>query len=328
MLETILKLYVASQLGHVYSPMPHLFGPPGTNKSTVVAEAASLLGVNLHVMNVSRLSPLELEGLQMPVEENTRLHMLTATFWTQLKDGDILLLDEFLRGFPEVYNGLLDILTSRKVGGFELPNVFILGASNSTVAYDPALEDRLMHIPVQDIRNNVAARRQLGSIIADRIGLLPGIGTTPEMLDLVSQEISPMFDVLDRKGTAVGSVTNTGHSARHIIGQARLRHVTIPSLWDLLEFNNMRAMREAKPQFVVYPGAARPGGRTHGTGAQPSWIGQYRKQAANIADNPRLTDLQRTNINLNLQLIGMEDARSETKEKPSEFDDDILEQPF
>ena len=141
MLKKLLKLYVTAMTGKVYSPVPHLFGPPGCGKSEVVKQAAQVLGVNLHIINVSRISPLE-------------LNLLTATFWTQLKEGDILLFDEFLHGSPEVYNELLDIITSREVGGFKLPNVFILAASNSTAAYDKALEDRLLHLPVADPRSS------------------------------------------------------------------------------------------------------------------------------------------------------------------------------
>src|SRR5690606_31400759 len=150
MLEKIVKLYVMAMANDVRSPLPPLFGPPGCGKSSAVEQLAELVGVHLHLINAARISPPDLEGVQMPQGEGEemKLRLLHATFWTQLKEGDILLLDEFLRGFPEVYNGLLDILTSRQVGGYRLPKVFIIGASNSTVAYDKALEDRLLHLRV------------------------------------------------------------------------------------------------------------------------------------------------------------------------------------
>ena len=68
MLSTILRLYTASRVEEVRTPIVHLFGPPGCGKSTFVEQAAKMLGVNLHVINVSRISPLELEGVQMPTE--------------------------------------------------------------------------------------------------------------------------------------------------------------------------------------------------------------------------------------------------------------------
>lgn len=309
MLETLMKLYVASQAGHVHSPMPHLFGPPGTNKSGVCHQLAELLGVDLHIINVSRISPLELEGVQMPVDGNTRLHLLTATFWTQLKDGDILLLDEFLRGFPEVYNGLLDILTSRQVGGFKLPNVFIIGASNSTVAYDKALEDRLLHITVPDIRKTGSRhghRSALCRLIAEQIGLLPEMASTLEMSDLITKEVEPMYAVLDQLGGRVGAQDDKGHSARNLIGQVKLRHVQSTHLQAVIDFNNIRAMAEDKPQYVVIV-------ETKGL-LNLHWMSKYIKAAHTLRGNAKLTEIQALNLELNLQLIGMEEARIENKE--------------
>ena len=46
-----------------------------------------MLGVNLHIINVSRISPLELEGVQMPDKEHANLNFLTATYWTRLRMG-------------------------------------------------------------------------------------------------------------------------------------------------------------------------------------------------------------------------------------------------
>ena len=167
MLETLLKLYVMAMAGDVRTPVCHLFGPPRCGKSTFAKQLADLVStpdrqVRLHTINVSRISPLELEGVQMPDKEHARLNLLTATYWSSLRDGDIVLLDEFLRGFPEVYNGLLDILTSREVAGFKLPRVFFIAASNSTVSYDKALEDRLMHLPVPDPRPSEREEQRLG----------------------------------------------------------------------------------------------------------------------------------------------------------------------
>lgn len=312
MLETVLKLYTTSMIGDVRSPTPHLFGPPGCGKSTVVQQAADLLGVNMHCINVSRISPLELEGVMMPVENNSRLHLLTATYWSQLKDGDILLLDEFLRGFPEVYNGLLDILTSRQVGGFKLPKVFIIAASNSTVTYDPALEDRLMHIKVADPRTKKTARSLIAQLIVDQLGLLPDMVNRMEMQSLLDTEVLPMYEVLDQIGgkvTAGGIVK--GCSPRNLIGQAQLRNITSNQLRELIDFNNREAIRLGKLQFVLLPTARR---------ADPKYV----ERAAGLVGNPRLTEVQRRNLDINLQLISMEAARQENEREDMSNDDDAI----
>ena len=300
MLETILKLYTTQMMGDVRSPIPHLFGPPGCGKSTFVEQAAELLGVQMHVINVSRISPLELEGVQMPDVDNTKLNLLTAIFWTRLKDGDILLLDEFLRGFPEVYNGLLDILTSRQVGGFKLPRVFIIAASNTTVAYDKALEDRLLHLPVPDPRKSVPARDAIAKVIIESIGLLPKMEGSFEMGRLIDGEISPTYEVLDMmKGkSSAGAVGVKGSSARNLIGQAQLRHVVSSELKELITMNNQKAINEGLFQYVVLLDGKNPDPK-------------YLRAAKAMKGNPKLTPKQQLNLELNLQLVAMQ----ETKER-------------
>jgi hypothetical protein len=320
MLEMILKLYTMSMAVDVRSPLPHLVGPPGCGKSTVVEEAAKIIGCNLHVLNVSRLSPLEIEGVQMPhtEQEEMKLRLLTATIWTQLQEGDILLLDEFLRAFPEVYNGLLDILTGRRVAHFKLPKVFIIAASNSTIAYDKALEDRLLHLPVPDPRSDKKAKKQLAKLVIDKLGLMPEMATSAEMSSLLDTEVLPMFKILDSfngQGNA-GPTTLQGSSIRNLIGQAQLRQVKSISLAELIKENNRKAMSAGKPQYVFLVEAK-------DTTALPA----YEAKARSLVGNNRLTELQALNLQLNLQLIELEAIRHEkgTSEDDAEFIDDLLD---
>lgn len=316
MLELILKLYSMAMATGVRSPLPHLFGPPGCGKSSVMEQAAETIGCTLHTINVSRISPLEIEGVQMPVpsdtEEKMRLKLLTATFWTQLKDDDILFLDEFLRGFPEVYNGLLDILTSRQVGGFVLPKVFIIAASNSTVAYDKALEDRLMHIPVEDPRQDHKVKNGLARRICKELGLMPEMWNSAEMRSLLDVEVLPMYEILDNIGKKTSSVASLkGQSLRKLIGQAQLRHVQSAGLSELLDMNNRRAMRDGKPQYLFLT-----------DGLQAKAYPQYESFAQSLKGDKRLTPVQALNLELNLQLIEMESIR---QEKGTSTHDDIAD---
>lgn len=306
MLEKLMKLYAMAMAYDVRSPLPHIVGPPGCGKSTSVEQLADLLGVNLHIINVSRISPLELEGVMMPqgLDEEQRLRMLTATHWTQLKEGDILLLDEFLRGFPEVYNGLLDIFTSRRVGSYVLPKVFIVGASNSVVAYDQALEDRLLHLPVTDPRKSKVELRNLGRIMVDALGLLPAMAEDPDMVELLEQVVLPMYDILDsftKKGVKAAGKAD-GQSLRKLIGQVQLRTVKVPLLKDMINRNNQLALQAGKAQYVVLlDGKNPPGGYVHA--------------AEQIKDNPRLSEVQRTNVLMNLELVALSEAAKETEEE-------------
>ena len=315
MLETILKLYSMYMATDCRSPLPHLFGPPGCGKSSVVEQAADIIGCNLHTINVSRISPLELEGVQMPHSvsaDEMILRMLPATFWTQLHEGDILLLDEFLRGFPEVYNGMLDILTSRTVGGFKLPRTFIIGASNSTVSYDKALEDRLLHLPVPDPRKNKAAKKLLAQLVVDALGLLPEMVDSYEMQTLLDTEVLPMYEILDSlKNKTASPASLKGCSVRNLIGQAQLRQVQSAPLAELLAINNTRAIKAGKIQYVLL---------STGKRVDPT----YPSKAHVLKGNPRLSEIQALNLGLNLQLIEMESIRNE---KESEDEDDGLTDP-
>lgn len=312
MLEILMRLYTMAMAYDVRSPMPHLVGPAGCGKSTSVEQLADLLDVNLHVINVSRISPLDIEGVQMPhgTGEQMMLRMLPARWWTQLKEGDILLMDEFLRGFPEVYNGLLDIFTSRRVGAFRLPKVFIIGASNSVVAYDQALEDRLMHIKVPDPRSSKVEKDKLSKILVDELGLLPAMARSMAMTDLLDAEVLPMYDLLDsfkKKGVRVTPTSTKGTSIRNLIGQVQLRHVVTPQLKDLLDENNRTALAGGKPQYVVLFKVTNA-------------VSHYEAEARKLKGNPRLTPLQARNLEMNLQLIELEKARREKDD-----DDAILD---
>lgn len=305
MLEKLLQLYAMSMAYKVRSPMPHLVGPAGCGKSTYVEQLAEILGVELHIINVSRLSPLEVEGVQMPhgAGADMQLRMLPATFWTQLNQGDILLFDEFLRGFPEVYNGLLDIFTSRRVGAFRLPEVFIIGASNSVTSYDLALEDRLLHIAVPDPRKSKVEKEHLAKLICEILGLLPAMADSYEMGYLLDREVLPTYAILDsfkKKGVKVGTAA-TGSSVRNLLGQAQMRMVKSSDLKELIDANNQRAMSEQKAQYVLL---------LKGTNVPAGYVAAAKK----LRGNPKLTPVQALNIEMNTQLMDMAIASTEEDE--------------
>jgi len=319
MLETLLKLYRAFMAFGPTSPLPHLIGPPGCGKSTTVETLARMVGKKLHIINVSRLSPLEIEGVQMPhgTGEEMVLKMLPATFWSSLKKGDVVLLDEFLRGFPEVYNGLLDILTSRRAGAFVLPEVFIIGASNSAIAYDPALEDRLLHIKVDDPRKDKKAKQKMADIIVEELGLLPDMAKSQEMQDMLTTEVLPMFDVLDSfdKGGSSAPTLLKGQSVRKLIGQAQLRHVQASSLAELIKMNNLRSVQAAKWQYMFL---------LDGKNVDPRYAG-----VIDQLPEDKLSHLQLLNLQMNRELIEVENIRNKkegvTETNDESDDDDIFD---
>lgn len=316
MLEQLLKLYTMFMATGATSPLPHFVGPPGSGKSTVFRTAADLLKVKVHTLNVARLSPLEIEGVQMPDKENLKLTLLHNPMWTQLEEGDIVLLDEFLRGFPEVYNALLDILTSREVAGYVIPRVFFAGASNSVATYDPALEDRLLHIPVDDPRKGSAAKARLAYMLIDALGLDPRVKGSSEMDELLEREVLPMYAVIDsfkgdvKVGAAGPTTSYQQNSIRKLIGQAQLRQVQSPHLAALLEENNRLAAQKGKHHYMfLTSGKNVPGGYKGAAIALEGALDQ-------------LTPLQRMNRELNLQLIEMEEQKSKAPNREDDAGDD------
>ena len=314
MLEQLIKLYTAAQTLDVRSVIPHLVGPPGVGKSQVCEKLAEFAGVRLHVVNVSRISPLEIESVQMPHGEGDeqRLRLLINSLWGNLREGDIVLFDEFLRGFPEVYNGLLDIITSREVAGIKLPKVFFVAASNSVATYDKALEDRLLHIFVQDLRTSVSARKKAKELLANEIGLLPAITSSLEMDALFIQEVLPMYEMLDYfKGKAsVGTALSTkGHSIRNLVAQAHLREVQSDKLRDVITLNNQMAMTQRKWQYVVLLSTRK---------VDPRYISEARK----LLGNPALTEIQAKNLDLNLAFIEAQEAMQEETITEEVIEDD------
>lgn len=305
MLTELLKLYAAYMATGVTSPMPHYVGPPGSGKSTVFQQAADLIGCKLHVINVSRLNPLDLEGMEMPDGVNKRLELHLARMWADLREGDIVLFDEFLRGFPEVYNGLLDILTAREVAGHKLPKVFIAGASNTTVTYDSALEDRLLHIAVPDPRSKRLVKDFLIQLFVKSTGIYPDYAGH-ELETMFVQEVEPMYAMIDhfikKKSNNVGNAgPSEGTSLRKLIGQVKLRHVTSPSLRELLDQSNFYAMSQHLPQYVII----------YEANNVPKGYVEEARQLLESEHFEKLTDVQRENISLNLALI---DAHESLKE--------------
>ena len=197
MIQNLLNMYTFGMQNNVTGLIPHIIGPAGTGKSTMVRALAKLLDVNVHILNVSRMSPLEIEGVQLANAEGTALNMIPASYWANIKEGDIVMLEEFLRGDRHVYDALLDVFTSRQVGPLQLPKIFIVAASNSASTYDEALEDRLLHMPVPDIRASTVSRQAALVSFLEAIGLRNNKAQMAFATALQQSLTQPMYDMLD-----------------------------------------------------------------------------------------------------------------------------------
>lgn len=178
-----------------------------------------------------------------------------------------------------------------------IPRAFFMGASNSVIAYDKALEDRLLHLPVPDPRKHKKERERLGRLITDALGLLPELASSHEMLRLITDEVEPMYEVMDSLSKRNAPSSYKGSSVRNLIGQATLREVQSNPLAEVIEFNNMRVATTGKWQYLfLLSGKHPPQG--------------YITKARRLLENPKLTDLQRQNVLMNIELIEFEDTRA------------------
>lgn len=320
----LFKMYYAAKLQHARGLTPHLVGPPGSGKSTIVEDLASSLDVNLHVLNVSRINPLELEGVQVPsnMDSTPRLTQLLATFWNSLEEGDIVFLDEFLRGFPEVYNALLDIMTSLRVGSHQLPWVFFIAASNSVTTYDPALDDRLLHLPVPDARVRSVQSQMMQDFI-DICGLHPSIATTSQLEELFNQEIGKTYEILDRFKARVTQPTSKpqheGKSMRHLIGQVQLREIKSNYLSAVIKENNRLALSQSEPQFLIL---------TTPFGSEASFE-QYTLAIDKLGkvDPAKMTDVQLSNLALNRVILEMRENLVNNNREDLDLDE-LITDPY
>ena len=180
----------------------------------------------------------------------------------------------------------------------KIPRAFFLGASNSVIAYDKALEDRLLHLPVTDPRRSKGERKRLSQLIVSQLGLHPKMEDSFEMHAMLADDVLPMYEVMDHLKKRNAPPSYDGSSVRNLIGQAKLREVQSTRLRELIDSNNQMAINEGKLQFLfLLDGKHPPAG--------------YESKALKLLDNPRLTELQKQNVQLNLELIQFEGMKSE-----------------
>ncbi len=177
----------------------------------------------------------------------------------------------------------------------------------------PSLEDRLLHLPVEDPRQNKKAKAFLAQLIVDGVGLEPQAAKSMEMQELLTTQVLPMYDILDKfaKGGTTAGATLKGKSVRNLIGQARMRQIETPELAEFIVSANRAAITAAKYQYVVLP---------NGKNVDAKYLAAMPK-----IPKDKLTSLQLTNLQINEQLIQMETIRSQ-KEGPVPDDepDDIF----
>lgn len=253
LLDTIMLDHFAYRETHDTALTRCFVGPPGCGKSTAPVQAAELLGVPCYTISLLATDPMEVRGYDTPGEDG-ELIARVASHWRDREPYSIVVFEELDKAYLQQLHSVIDLMTSRKVGDYELPPLHFIAVANSAEFASPAVLDRLLVTGVPDPRNNKREADKIRNRIIDYSGLHPQVKRSPEMDLLLEEEVLPPYDVLDslKTKTRTGAVKQ-GLSERRVIAMLRNRVVTHPRIKALVDANNQECeVTEEYEHYIVY----------------------------------------------------------------------------
>lgn len=178
-----------------------IHGRPGIGKSELVAQLADKHNMVLRVLMLTQIDSVDLRGIQAPDETSKRMVYFPPEFLPSPSDPPTLLfLDELTGAEPRLQVSAYQLLLSRRVGEYVLPeNCYVCAAGNApedgAVAYEmgTALSSRLLHI-------NMLANAKDWFIWAEKNNIHPSVLTTIKLkADLLEQTEEQL-----RQGVLIG----------------------------------------------------------------------------------------------------------------------------
>lgn len=111
--------------------VPCLLGAPGIGKTEGIEEFARTHGRDVVHIIASQVLPTEVSGMTMPNQETHSMDVFDHARLSRMRDGDILFLDELLKGQQQVLSACLTLVQERRLmSGNSLPDVIIVAAAN------------------------------------------------------------------------------------------------------------------------------------------------------------------------------------------------------
>lgn len=108
-----------------------LMGKPGIGKTEAVERFAKDHDRNVVHIIASQIMPNEVSGMTMPNQETHSMDVFDHYRLSHMRDGDILFLDELLKGQQQVLNACLTMIQERRLmSGTKLPDVLVIAAAN------------------------------------------------------------------------------------------------------------------------------------------------------------------------------------------------------
>lgn len=165
-----------------------LEGPTGIGKSEIVKKLADRLGMAHIVLDLSLLEPPDLVGL--PVIENGRTRYALPEILPREGSG-ILMLEELNRAERYIQQPALQLLSARRLHGYELPPGYACFAAINpesegyhVTPLDKALRARFLNLPVRAERTSWLAWAQMN-------GVHPGIIAVAQAHERVLDDVPP-----------------------------------------------------------------------------------------------------------------------------------------
>lgn len=145
LLEVISKIYENEELRN--SCIPLFLSNPGLGKTQCIREFAKEKNVKCFPVIASTKMPHEFSGIAVPDNDTKRMTYFDYDELLDLKDGDILFLDEMLNANPMILNAFLTVLEDRVLpSGKKLANIMIIAAGNpqGSVSLTPQIKQRFV----------------------------------------------------------------------------------------------------------------------------------------------------------------------------------------
>lgn len=225
-------------------------GPPGSGKSTVPHQVAQALEVPCYTISLLATDPMEVRGYDTPGTDG-ELIARVASHWKDREPYSIVVFEELDKAYLQQLHSVIDLMTGRKVGKFDLPPLHFIAVANSAEFASPAVLDRLLITPVPDPRNNQRVADEIRARIIDYSGLHPEMVKSLELTELLNEEVFPPYAVLDTlKSKSRAAAVKQGLSERRVIAMLKGRVVSHPRIKKLIDANNSHC--EAIEEFAHY----------------------------------------------------------------------------
>jgi predicted ATPase len=153
--QVLTKIYHNEKLRQTVIPL--FIGKTGIGKTMLVEQFAKSVGANMIEMIASQLSPFEISGICIPNQESKLMQYYDFDRLINLKDGDILFIDELLQGNPAVLSAFLTLLEQRKtISGKPLAKIMIVAAADEEgmPVLTPAIKQRFIWYDIKFDKNS------------------------------------------------------------------------------------------------------------------------------------------------------------------------------